>query len=186
MSACRFVPYSDAVLLAAIGGYKWDKNPPELRPEQGLLSLRGSLDCFANLRPATILPQLVDASSLKPEIVRGTDIMVVRELVGGIYFGKPKGFGTNEKGDRMGYNTMVYSEPEVDRIAKVAFELAGKRKGKLVSVDKSNVLEVSQLWRERVTQMAPTYPDVSYHPSSYRCPLHARTFSLPLAVSWYA
>jgi 3-isopropylmalate dehydrogenase len=144
----------DAVLLSAIGGYKWDANPPELRPERGLLALRAGLDAFANLRPAVVLPQLVDASSLKKEVVSGTDIMVVRELVGGIYFGEPRGFGTNDAGDKTGFNTMVYSEPEVDRIARVAFDLAKKRSGKLCSVDKSNVLEVSQLWRARVDEVA--------------------------------
>jgi 3-isopropylmalate dehydrogenase len=151
---------SDSVLLAAIGGYKWDNNPSHLRPERGLLGLRAGLNCFANLRPATVLPQLVDASSLKREIVEGVDIMVVRELTGGIYFGNPKGFGKNERGERTGFNTMIYSEPEVDRIARVGFETARKRGGKLCSVDKANVLEVSQLWRERVTALGKEYPDV--------------------------
>jgi 3-isopropylmalate dehydrogenase len=152
---------SDAVLLAAIGGYKWDNNPADLRPERGLLGLRAGLGAFANLRPATVLPQLVDASSLKREIVEGVDIMVVRELTGGIYFGQPKGFKENEKGEKIGFNTMVYSEPEVDRIARVGFETARRRGGKLCSVDKANVLEVSQLWRERVTAIgAAEYPDV--------------------------
>lgn len=152
---------SDAVLLAAIGGYKWDTNPAHLRPERGLLDLRAGLGAFANLRPATVLPQLVEASSLKREIVEGVDIMVVRELTGGIYFGQPKGFGVNENGDRTGFNTMIYTVPEIDRIARVGFETARKRSGRLCSVDKANVLEVSQLWRERVTELGATeYPDV--------------------------
>ncbi|MDJ0843517.1 3-isopropylmalate dehydrogenase [Crocosphaera sp.] len=151
---------SDAVLLAAIGGYKWDNLPREQRPETGLLAIRAGLNLFANLRPATILPQLIDASSLKADIVNGVDIMVVRELTGGIYFGKPKGIFETETGEKRGVNTMVYTESEVDRIAKVAFETAQKRSGKLCSVDKANVLDVSQLWRDRVTLMAEKYPDV--------------------------
>ena len=151
---------SDAVLLAAIGGYKWDDLPSAQRPEQGLLGLRAGLGVFANLRPATVLPQLIDASTLRRDVVEGTDIMVVRELTGGIYFGKPKGFGVNEAGERIGYNTMVYSEPEVDRIAKVAFEIARKRKGRLCSVEKANVLEVSQLWKERVIETHKDFSDV--------------------------
>ncbi|HEY9650549.1 MAG TPA: 3-isopropylmalate dehydrogenase, partial [Coleofasciculaceae cyanobacterium] len=151
---------SDAVLLAAIGGYKWDSLPRHLRPETGLLSLRAGLGLFANLRPATILPQLIDASSLKREVVEGVDIMVVRELTGGIYFGQPKGIFTTETGEKRGVNTMAYTETEIDRIGRVAFETAQKRRGKLCSVDKANVLEVSQLWRDRITQLAPNYPDV--------------------------
>lgn len=157
LDACRA---SDAVLLAAIGGYKWDTLPQDLRPERGLLGLRSGLESFANLRPAIVLPQLVEASSLKREIVEGVDIMIVRELTGGIYFGNPRGFGINENGDRIGFNTMIYSEPEVDRIARVAFEIAQKRKGELCSVEKSNVLEVSQLWRDVVTKTGSDYPDV--------------------------
>ncbi|GBG70675.1 hypothetical protein CBR_g7976 [Chara braunii] len=157
LALCR---NSDAVLLAAIGGYKWDNNPAHLRPERGLLGLRAGLGAFANLRPATVLPQLVDASTLKREVVEGVDIMVVRELTGGIYFGQPKGFGVNEAGERTGFNTMIYSIPEIDRIARVAFEMARKRRGKLCSVDKSNVLETSQLWRERVIEIGKEYPDV--------------------------
>lgn len=151
---------SDAVLLAAIGGYKWDTLPRHLRPETGLLGLRAGLGLFANLRPAKILPQLIDASSLKREVVEGVDIMVVRELTGGIYFGQPRGIFTTETGDRRGVNTMAYTETEIDRIGRVAFETAQKRSGKLCSVDKANVLEVSQLWRDRITQLAPEYPDV--------------------------
>ena len=151
----------DAVLLAAIGGYKWDTLPADVRPEQGLLGLRAGLGVFANLRPANILPQLIDASSLKREIVEGTDIMVIRELIGGIYFGKPKGFGVDEDGNRTGFNTMVYSVPEIERIARVGFETARKRSNRLCSVEKSNVLEVSQLWKEIVTKVhEEEYPDV--------------------------
>lgn len=151
---------SDAVLLAAIGGYKWDSLPRHLRPETGLLGLRAGLGLFANLRPAKILPQLIDASSLKREVVEGVDIMVVRELTGGIYFGQPKGIFATETGEKRGVNTMAYTEAEIDRIGRVAFETARKRRGKLCSVDKANVLEVSQLWRDRMTQLAQDYPDV--------------------------
>ncbi|MES1023893.1 3-isopropylmalate dehydrogenase [Gloeocapsa sp. BRSZ] len=151
---------SDAVLLAAIGGYKWDSLPRHLRPETGLLGLRAGLGLFANLRPAKILPQLIDASSLKPEVVEGVDIMVVRELTGGVYFGQPKGIFTTETGEKRGVNTMAYTEAEIDRIGRVAFETAQKRQGKLCSVDKANVLEVSQLWRDRMTQLATEYPDI--------------------------
>ncbi len=151
---------SDAVLLAAIGGYKWDVLPRHLRPETGLLGLRAGLELFANLRPATILPQLIDASSLKREVVAGVDLMVVRELTGGIYFGQPRGIFTTESGEQRGVNTMVYRESEIDRIGRVAFEAARKRNRKLCSVDKANVLEVSQLWRDRITALSAEYPDV--------------------------
>lgn len=151
---------SDAVLLAAIGGYKWDALPRNLRPETGLLGLRAGLELFANLRPATILPQLIDASSLKREVVEGVDLMVVRELTGGIYFGQPRGIFTTESGEQRGVNTMAYRESEIDRIGRVAFEAARKRNRKLCSVDKANVLEVSQLWRDRITALAAEYPDV--------------------------
>ena len=157
LTACR---NSDAILLAAIGGYKWDNLPRNQRPETGLLGMRAGLGLFANLRPATILPQLIDASSLKREIVEGVDIMVVRELTGGIYFGQPKGVFTSETGEQRGVNTMAYTVSEIDRIAKVGFETAQKRKGKLCSVDKANVLDVSQLWRDRVTEIANNYSDV--------------------------
>ncbi len=157
LTACR---QSDAVLLAAIGGYKWDNLPRHQRPETGLLGMRAGLGLFANLRPATILPQLIDASSLKREIVEGVDIMVVRELTGGIYFGQPKGVFATETGEQRGVNTMAYSTSEIDRIAKVGFETAQKRGGKLCSVDKANVLDVSQLWRDRVTAMAKDYSNV--------------------------
>ena len=157
LELCR---HSDAVLLAAIGGYKWDSLPRQQRPETGLLGLRAGLGLFANLRPAKILPQLIDASSLKREVVEGVDIMVVRELTGGIYFGQPKGIFTTETGEQRGVNTMAYTTAEIDRIGRVAFETARKRSGKICSVDKANVLEVSQLWRDRLTQLAADYPDV--------------------------
>ena len=158
LKACKA---SDAVLLAAIGGYKWDNLPRHQRPETGLLGLRAGLQLFANLRPATILPQLIDASSLKREVVEGVDIMVVRELTGGIYFGEPKGVFETETGQKRGVNTMAYTVDEIDRIGKVAFETAQKRRGQLCSVDKANVLEVSQLWRDRITALSSSYPDVS-------------------------
>ncbi|AOX03467.1 3-isopropylmalate dehydrogenase [Moorena producens PAL-8-15-08-1] len=151
---------SDAVLLAAIGGYKWDNLPRHQRPETGLLGLRAGLGLFANLRPATIFPQLIDASTLKRNVVEGVDIMVVRELTGGIYFGQPKGIFTQETGEKRGVNTMAYTEAEIDRIARVGFETAKKRGGKLCSVDKANVLDVSQLWRDRIITLAAEYPDV--------------------------
>lgn len=157
LEMCR---QSDAVLLAAIGGYKWDNLPANLRPEAGLLGLRAGLKLFANLRPAKILPQLLDASTLKPEVVNGVDIMVVRELTGGIYFGQPKGIFSTESGEKRGVNTMAYTESEIDRIGEVAFATAQKRGGKLCSVDKANVLEVSQLWRQIMTELGKKYPDV--------------------------
>ncbi|MGD1914157.1 MAG: 3-isopropylmalate dehydrogenase [Rivularia sp. (in: cyanobacteria)] len=152
--------HSDAVLLAAIGGYKWDSLPSAKRPEAGLLGLRAGLQLFANLRPAKIIPQLIDASTLKKEDVEGVDIMVVRELTGGIYFGKPKGIFETETGEKRGVNTMAYTEAEIERIGRVAFETARKRGGKLCSVDKANVLEVSQLWRTNITKLAEEYSDV--------------------------
>ncbi|KAI6689872.1 hypothetical protein NL676_026700 [Syzygium grande] len=157
LSAAR---QSDAVLLGAVGGYKWDNDEKHLQPQTGLLQLREGLKVFANLRPATVLPQLVDASSLKKEVVEGVDLLVVRELTGGIYFGKPRGFSSNQNGEEIGFNTEVYATSEIDRIARVAFENARKRRGKLCSVDKANVLEASMLWRRRVTAIALEYPDV--------------------------
>jgi 3-isopropylmalate dehydrogenase len=151
---------ADAVLLGAVGGPKYDKLPRELRPERGLLGLRSELQLFANLRPAILYPQLAGASSLKPEIVAGLDIMIVRELTGGIYFGKPRGIRTLDNGEREGYNTLVYSEHEVDRIARVAFDIAMQRGKRLCSVDKANVLEVSELWRECVIRAGEDYPEV--------------------------
>lgn len=143
---------SDSVLLACIGGYKWDSNPRELRPETGLLKMRKEMGLFANLRPAKVLPQLLDASTLKREVVEGVDVMVVRELTGDVYFGTPKGIDVVD-GERVGYNNMIYSESEIDRIARVAGDVASKRGSKLCSVDKANVLDVSQLWRDVVTKV---------------------------------
>lgn len=152
---------ADAILLGAVGGPKWDAlEDREMRPEKGLLGLRSGLELFGNLRPAILYPQLADASSLKPEIVSGLDILIVRELTGGIYFGQPRGIRTLENGERQGYNTYVYSESEIRRIGRVAFEAAKKRGGKLCSIDKANVLEVTVLWREIMTEMAKDYPEV--------------------------
>ena len=147
---------SDACLFGAIGGPKWDNQPRELRPESGLLRFRKEMGVFANLRPAVVYDELVDASSLKPEVIKGVDIMVVRELIGGIYFGEPKG-----KTETKGWNTMVYEVYEIERIAHVAFKLAMKRDKKLCSIDKANVLDVSQLWRDTVERIATQYPEVS-------------------------
>lgn len=152
---------SDAILLGAVGGPKWDNlEDRSKRPEQGLLGLRSELELFANLRPAILYPQLVDASTLKPEVVSGLDILIVRELTGGIYFGQPRGIRQLENGEREGYNTYIYAESEIRRIAKVAFEAAQKRNKKLCSVDKANVLEVTVLWREIFNDVAKDYPDV--------------------------
>lgn len=150
---------ADAILFGAIGGPQWDSIERAKRPERGLLKLRSSLGLFANLRPAILFPQLASASSLKPEIVSGLDILIVRELTGGIYFGEPRGL-REENGERVGFNTMVYSESEIRRIAKVAFELAQARNKKLCSVDKANVLEVTELWKEVVNEVAKEYPEV--------------------------
>lgn len=152
---------ADAILLGAVGGPKWDSLPPAERPEKaGLLKIRAELDLFANLRPAILYPQLAEASSLKPEVVSGLDILIVRELTGGIYFGGPRGIRTLENGEREGYNTYVYSESEIIRIGRQAFEAARKRGGRLCSVDKANVLEVTMLWREVMQDLAKEYPDV--------------------------
>lgn len=150
---------SDAVLLGAVGGPKWDDLPMERRPEKGLLGLRAGLDAFANLRPAMLFAPLADASSLRPELVAGLDILIVRELTGGIYFGEPRGVETHD-GLRRGFNTDVYAEDEIERIARVAFDLAWKRGGRLTSVDKANVLEVTQLWRDVVTEVHADFPGV--------------------------
>lgn len=145
---------ADSVLLACIGGPKWDANARDKRPETGLLAMRKTMNLFANLRPAKVLPQLVDASTLKPEIVEGVDIMVVRELTGDVYFGEPKGITTDPKtGERTGFNNMIYSESEIERISRVAFDVAGKRSGRVCSIDKANVLDVSQLWKEVVIRV---------------------------------
>ncbi|MCX6076723.1 MAG: 3-isopropylmalate dehydrogenase [Sulfurimonas sp.] len=146
---------SDAVLFGAIGGTKWDNLPREKRPESGLLRFRKELGVYANLRPAVVYDELVNASSLKPEIVRGVDLMVVRELIGGIYFGEPKGRDENR-----GWNTMVYTRPEIERIAHQAFKIAMTRSKRVCSIDKANVLDVSQLWRDVVTEVAKEYPEV--------------------------
>ena len=151
---------ADAILLGAVGGPKWDKIDPAIRPERGLLKIRSELGLFGNLRPALLYPQLADASSLKPEIVAGLDILIVRELTGGIYFGKPAGQGTTEAGKREAWNTMRYDEDEIERIGRRAFEIARARGGRLCSVDKANVLNVSQLWRDVMNELAGDYPDV--------------------------
>lgn len=151
---------ADAVLLGAVGGPKWDTLERSIRPEKGLLKIRSELGLFANLRPAILYPQLANASSLKAEFVAGLDILIVRELTGGIYFGEPRGIRTLENGERQGYNTLPYRESEIERIARVGFEMAQLRNKKLCSVDKANVMESSQLWREIVTNMAKDYPDV--------------------------
>lgn len=151
---------ADAILFGAVGDPRYDKLERAKRPEQALLRLRKELGLFANLRPARLYPELAGASTLKPEVVSGMDIMIVRELTGDIYFGQPRGIRLNEQGEREGFNTMRYSEPEVRRIAQVAFQAARKRKRRLCSVDKSNVLETTELWRDVVTQAARDYPDV--------------------------
>lgn len=151
---------ASAILLGAVGGPKWDKiEDLSKRPEKGLLGLRKNLGLFGNLRPAMLYPQLASASSLKPELVAGLDIMIVRELTGGIYFGQPRGIEVRN-GERVGFNTYIYSESEIERIGRVAFEMAQKRGKKLCSVDKANVLEVTILWREVMERLAPEYPDV--------------------------
>ena len=152
---------ADAVLFGAVGGPKWDGLPPELRPERGaLLPLRSKLALFANLRPALTYPQLVNASSLRPELVSGLDIMIVRELTGGIYFGEPRGIRTMDSGEREGFNTLRYTESEIRRIAHAAFGVARQRGKRLCSVDKENVLEATRLWRQVVNDMAGEYPEV--------------------------
>ncbi len=147
---------SDAILFGAIGGEKWDGLERHLRPESGLLKLRSELGVFANLRPINVFDELVDASTIKPEVLKGVDLFVVRELTGGIYFGEPR-----EKGETRAYNTMVYTKEEIKRIAVVAFDSAMKRRKQVCSIDKANVLEVSQLWRETVEEVAKDYPEVA-------------------------
>ena len=157
LEACRA---SDAVLLAAIGSPQYDSLPREKRPETGLLGLRAGLGLFANLRPVKIIPALIDASTLKREVIEGVDLLVVRELTGGVYFGTPKG-RVEAEGRVRAFNTMAYFDDEIDRIAKVGFDLAQQRSGRLCSVDKANVLDVSQLWRDRVEALhAASYPGV--------------------------
>ena len=150
---------ADAVLLGAVGGPQWDSLPREQRPERGLLGIRKDLNLFANLRPAILYPELANASTLKPEVVAGLDILIVRELTGDIYFGQPRGV-REENGERVGFNTMVYSESEIRRIGHVAFQAAQKRNKKLCSVDKMNVLECTQLWRDVMIEVSKDYPDV--------------------------
>ncbi len=152
---------ADAILLGAVGGPKWDKIDRALRPERGLLRLRSSLDLFCNLRPAVLYPALAQASSLKAEVVADLDLMIVRELTGDIYFGQPRGIETNAQGERVGRNTMIYAETEIRRIAHSAFGIAEKRQCRLCSIDKANVLETTELWREVVTEVAREYPRVS-------------------------
>ena len=151
---------ADAVLLGAVGGYKWESLDISVRPEKGLLGLRKELGLFANLRPAILYPQLASASTLKPEIVSGLDMMIVRELTGGIYFGQPRGVRTLENGEREGFNTLVYRESEVKRIAQVAFDIARKRGSKVCSVDKANVLECTEMWRETVIDLHKDNQDI--------------------------
>jgi len=151
---------ADAILLGAVGGYKWESLDISVRPEKGLLGIRSQLNLFANLRPAILYPQLADASTLKADVVAGLDLMIVRELTGGIYFGQPRGIRTLENGEKEGFNTLVYRESEIQRIGKVAFDIAQKRQGRLCSVDKANVLECTELWRETMTDLATNYSDV--------------------------
>jgi len=152
---------ADAILLGAVGGYKWESLDISIRPEKGLLGLRSELGLFSNLRPAVLAPQLADASSLKPEIVAGLDIMIVRELTGGIYFGQPRGIRELENGEKQGFNTLVYAEHEIERIVRSACDIAMKRGKKLCSVDKANVLEVTELWREVATRIVENeYPEI--------------------------
>lgn len=151
---------SDAVLLGAVGGLKWDNLPMTSRPERGLLQIRSKMNLFANLRPAFLFPELALASTLKPHVVDGLDLLIVRELIGGIYFGEPRGIH-GQNGHRVGFNTDRYSEPEIERIARIAFDAAMNRKKVLCSVDKANVLEVTALWREVVERVGAEYPEVA-------------------------
>lgn len=151
---------ADAVLLGAVGGPKWEPLDISVRPEKGLLGIRKELGLFANLRPAVLYPQLADASTLKPEVVSGLDIMIVRELTGGIYFGQPRGIRELESGEKEGFNTLVYRESEVDRIVRVAMDIAMKRNKRLCSVDKANVLECTEMWRNVAIRVAADYPEV--------------------------
>ncbi|RVU86325.1 3-isopropylmalate dehydrogenase [Leucothrix sargassi] len=159
-STKKLAEAADAILLGAVGGPQYDNLERSLRPERGLLAIRSHLELFGNLRPAVLYKELADASSLKPEIVSDLDLMIVRELTGGIYFGQPRGIETNEDGERYGYNTLVYKESEIERIGRVAFEIAMKRDKRLCSVDKANVLEASELWREVMERIAKDYPEV--------------------------
>ena len=152
---------ADAILLGAVGGPRWDKVERAIRPERGLLRLRAELDLYCNLRPAVLFPALVNSSSLKSEIVSGLDLMIIRELTSGIYFGQPRGVEIREDGERYGYNTLTYTETEIERIVRSAFDIASKRSGRLCSVDKANVLEVTELWRDIVTEVSKDYPAIS-------------------------
>lgn len=156
----RMARSADAILLGAVGSYKWESLDISVRPEKGLLGLRSGLELFANLRPAILYRQLADASTLKPDVVAGLDIMIVRELTGDIYFGKPRGIRTLDNGEREGFNTMVYRESEIERIGRVAFETAMRRDRRVCSVDKANVLECTELWREVMIRVGEDYPDV--------------------------
>jgi 3-isopropylmalate dehydrogenase len=158
---CRLAEDSDAILLGAVGGRKWEKIERSIRPERGLLRLRAQLGLFCNLRPAVLLAALENASSLKADIVSGLDLMIIRELTGGIYFGQPRGIEIKDNGKRKGVNTLVYEEEEIERIVKLGFETAMKRSGRLCSVDKANVLEATELWRDVVDKMADDYPQVT-------------------------
>jgi 3-isopropylmalate dehydrogenase len=151
---------ADSILLGAVGGPKWEPLDYSVRPERGLLGLRAELNLYANLRPALLYPELEDASTLKPEVVSGLDIMILRELTGGIYFGEPRGVRTLENGERQGYNTLVYSESEVRRIGHNAFQIAAKRNRRVCSVDKANVLECTELWREVMMEVGKEYTDI--------------------------
>ena len=159
-STLRLCRGADAILFGAVGGPRWDDRPQETRPERGLLRIRKELDLFANLRPARCFPMLVDASPLKRAVVEGTDLMVVRELTGGLYYGDPRGRTALPTGGERAVNTMVYTTQEIERVARAAFDVAMKRRRRLASVDKANVLVVSQLWREVVTGVARDYPEV--------------------------
>ena len=159
-STRRLASEADAILLGAVGGPQWDSLPATDRPERGLLAIRADMDLFCNLRPALLYRQLADASSLKPELVADLDLLIVRELTGGVYFGEPRGIRELENGERQGFNTDIYSESEIRRIAHLGFQFARKRGKRLCSVDKANVLEVTMLWREIVSEVASEYPDV--------------------------
>jgi 3-isopropylmalate dehydrogenase len=159
-STLKLARESDAILLASVGGPKWETIERHLRPERGLLQIRSELGVFANLRPAVTYAQLAEASSLRAELVSKLNVMIVRELTGGIYFGEPRGIRSLDTGERQGYNTMVYSESEIERICRVAFEIAERRGGRLCSVDKANVLEVSELWREVAERVSADFPKV--------------------------
>src|SRR5437660_5305074 len=161
LALCR---KADAILFGAVGGPKWDHLPQESRAERGLLALRKELDLYANLRPAICFPMLIDASPLKRSVVEGTDLMVIRELTGGLYFGEPRGRESFADGGSRAVNTMAYTSREIERVARMGFEVARKRRRRLTSVDKANVLVCSQLWREVVDRLAPEYPDVTLDP----------------------